>query len=280
MGVAKKAKKSRWKLGRVPFTLGPKLSHPKRVAAAIAEWNQKTNIVLFPRRPKVDKNYVEFRDATECKSHVGRKGGKQTVDLASKCSKTAIMHEIGHALGMYHEHQRPDRNNFVTVLLQNVKKGKERNFTLLRRSSIVLIGKYDFRSIMHYPGKAHAKGADPTLVAPGGETLNSSTSPTADDIAMVDLLYPVKAIRPLARKDYATRVITVVAKESGYPAKSIKESSSLAIDLGMNDQQKGKMARELGDIARLTNPFAVVRIGIVEKKKKVKDLIDLVEQVA
>jgi hypothetical protein len=37
--------------------------------------------------------------------------------------KGVILHELVHTIGFYHEHQRPDRDQFINVLLQNVQAG-------------------------------------------------------------------------------------------------------------------------------------------------------------
>lgn len=34
-----------------------------------------------------------------------------------------MIHELGHAIGFNHEHQRPDRDDFILVHLDNINPG-------------------------------------------------------------------------------------------------------------------------------------------------------------
>ena len=58
---------------------------------------------------------------------LGDKPGAQTVAIGEYgcLYDFLIIHETLHALGFFHEHQRPDRDNYVTILLENVVKGKQ-----------------------------------------------------------------------------------------------------------------------------------------------------------
>ncbi|KAI6224739.1 Metalloendopeptidase [Aphelenchoides besseyi] len=63
-----------------------------------------------------------------------------------------------HALGVEHEHQRPDRDNYITVRYENVEAGRHSNFEKLSKKYITTKGlSYDYNSIMHYDSRAFGR---------------------------------------------------------------------------------------------------------------------------
>ena len=65
-----------------------------------------------------------------------------------------IAHEIGHAVGFWHEQSRPDRDGYVTVHRGNIATGKLYNFqTRTWREIVALDVPYDLGSSMHYGAK-------------------------------------------------------------------------------------------------------------------------------
>ncbi|KAF4513876.1 UNVERIFIED_CONTAM: hypothetical protein B566_EDAN017425, partial [Ephemera danica] len=61
------------------------------------------------------------------------------------------IHEFMHVLGIFHEHVRADRDDYVKIGWRNIEHGKEHNFE--RRSYSGLGEVYDYTSVMHYSSR-------------------------------------------------------------------------------------------------------------------------------
>lgn len=184
-GVGIADRKFRWPKGIIPYT-SQGLVRPV-VEKAIKHWEEKTPIRFVPR--KTHKHYISFEYDGECSSFIGRQGGKQIIRLYERCSVGAAIHEIGHALGLFHEQSRSDRDNFIEVIDENIRPGKDNNFQKQIQGALDL-GSYDFDSIMHYPAKAFGVNGLTTIRVKGGQPIGQRDGLSAGDVASIKLLYP------------------------------------------------------------------------------------------
>ena len=194
-GLGAVSRDRRWSHGEVPYLVDAALEARtvRAIEAAVALWNDVSGVTLAPvppgEEPPVD--HLHFQSGPGCASWVGRQGGRQAVWVGSSCTSGSVMHEIGHALGLEHEHTRPDRDQHVRVLWDRIVAEKRHNFALAPAGTGEL-GDYDVGSIMHYGPANFSVDGRPTLEALDPEsarTMGQRDAPSAGDIAAVARLY-------------------------------------------------------------------------------------------
>jgi len=83
---------------------------------------------------------------------------KKLLDIAGLIGFSGrIVHELMHAIGFWHEQSRPDRDDHVTIIWNNIRNGKEHNFRKVHIGQANMVGPYEICSVMHYSGNAWRK---------------------------------------------------------------------------------------------------------------------------
>jgi hypothetical protein len=147
-----------WPGGVVPYDIS-KLTPAQQTLArrAMQRWmNTGAKIKFVPRTKEVE--YVNFTGNTNAgnnTSQVGFKKGVRTdINITAfwwRQQEWMPAHELGHALGFFHEHERWDRDQFVTIHYENIKPGRAFDYDWIPRTNwIVSSLPYDYHSIMHY----------------------------------------------------------------------------------------------------------------------------------
>ena len=133
--------------------------------AAMAMWANSfpgvTTVTFQPRNGQ--DGYVHFvvadpglGDGTT--DHIGYDGGTFSPNPVTITIRPSVFngshpagliaHEVGHALGLWHEQSRDDRDNYITILYANIQSGASDQFN--KQSPEAAFGPYDYLSIMHY----------------------------------------------------------------------------------------------------------------------------------
>lgn len=197
-------KRYRWKNNLVPYRFGPNVSNDVKdmVYRALDHWSEKTPMEFVYRDSNNSdqySNYVEIvDDEYACWSYVGMLDGKQLLNVHKACGFGSTVHEFGHAIGLWHEQSREDRDQYITINWDNIKNDYERNFKK-HISDGDDIGPYDYHSIMHYGSYAFSKNGQPTITPLQPVSIGQRRGLSDLDIASITGNYPEQM--PVAKLD-------------------------------------------------------------------------------
>lgn len=215
-----------WTSGTVPYAFETTGStpvtavHQRAFVDAAHEWETFANLHFVPW-DGVAANYLLVRDGGATmsggfSSGVGMAGGQQYILIGSfSWNRGTLCHEVGHVLGLVHEHQRSDRDSYVSIQLQNVIPGTEGNFTLL--PGTLNSATYDYYSVMHYARNQF------------------SASPNDPDPSKRDTIVPL-----------LPQYLDVIGKQFDRPLSSL-DRSNMAVVYGANPTPNSSIATNTRD---------------------------------
>ncbi|XP_072305329.1 low choriolytic enzyme-like [Eucyclogobius newberryi] len=175
----------------IPYVLSHKYDSTERneILRALKDFETKTCIRFMPRQRETA--YLSFEPRYGCASSLGRLGDKQLVTLQKfGCVDFGIIqHEVMHALGFYHEHNRSDRDQYVRINWENIISYFTYNFDKVDTNNLAT--PYDYSSIMHYSKDAFGKNwADTITPIPDPNVPIGQRDHMSDlDVKRINLLY-------------------------------------------------------------------------------------------
>ncbi|KAI4816928.1 hypothetical protein KUCAC02_009228 [Chaenocephalus aceratus] len=142
-----------WPDGIIPYVISGNFTGSQRAIfrQAMRHWEKHTCVTFTDRT--TEESYIVFTyRPCGCCSYVGRRGaGPQAISIGKNCDKFGIVvHELGHVIGFWHEHTRPDRDEHVSIIRDNIQPGQEYNFLKMEPGEV--------DSIMHYAKNTFSRG--------------------------------------------------------------------------------------------------------------------------
>ncbi|XP_020613836.1 astacin-like metalloendopeptidase [Orbicella faveolata] len=180
-----------WNSESIPYMLDKSLglSGRKAFQAAITEFEWNTCIRFI--RHTNEEDYIWVHRGSGCFSATGKTGGKQLLSLGKGCqTKGVVIHELLHALGMMHEHCRPDRNQFIRINANNIKPKARVEYRVLK--GYVIGEPYDYGSVMHYGFNFFSVDSKRPIIVklmPGGKQMGQRDGFSDLDLRKINKFY-------------------------------------------------------------------------------------------
>ncbi len=193
-----KPARTKWKYGIIPYCFAGDFSADEKslIRDAMNEWETNTGIHFVQDILYLENSYfiykVDSPDLNVTVSTVGYSEGNNYL-ITGDISYSHILHELGHCMGLQHEHQRLDRDLFIFIYWNNLDKVYISQFTHTS-SEIYPMEKYpyDHHSIMHYDEYSGTLN--------GGKTIDTFGHRENDDRGRISR-YDSEKIRYIYRND-------------------------------------------------------------------------------
>ncbi|GMT35293.1 hypothetical protein PFISCL1PPCAC_26590, partial [Pristionchus fissidentatus] len=211
---------------------------------------RETCIDFRPRRS--EEAYLHFVGHDQgCWSTVGRdaRQKQQWISIGDGCEIFGIVaHEMGHALGVFHQQSRPDRDNHVTIMWSRIKRSLEGNFAKAHKTDDFGLP-YDHGSVMHYgPNSFSTNPQQPTMSAKDANyflTMGNREGPSFLDVALVNKLYSCQ-----------NRCPSINCENEGYPnPRRCSECKCSSVFAGANCEKPFYGANGCGGLVTVTGDW-------------------------
>ncbi|CAD6195320.1 unnamed protein product [Caenorhabditis auriculariae] len=168
----------------------------ERVLEAMRYWSEKTCVTF--REDRRQRGNVRIFQGSGCWSYVGRQYRlfSQPLSLDVSCTHHlfVVAHELAHALGLYHEHARSDRDRYISIDYSNTNANLTFAFNKEDSSTTDNLGtSYEYGSVMHYALDQFARDASrPVIYAKDRKyerSMGNRMRATFQDILQMNLLY-------------------------------------------------------------------------------------------
>ena len=182
-----------WEDGVIPYYLSGEFSNEDLtdIEVAMASWESVCGAKFEKVTPRSGAYGIIRVSENKWYSTIGENNSSCYMHFSAEYSNIdVIIHELGHCLGLVHEHQRPDRDLYVTIVWDKIKEGKEFDFMIMDNPLYEEhLFKYDYNSIMHYPPVSFSIDGSETIISNTDEQINRKGEITEYDALKVQAIY-------------------------------------------------------------------------------------------
>ncbi len=154
-----------WPGGIVPYRFDTNYvvttTESNAIVSGLREWELAANVKFVPYTNQA--NYVRLQFTNDGSGTGYYLSGAPATMMLHGLARGLMCHEAGHLFGLQHEHQRNDRNNYITVNYANVLGGTNGESAFTIDTNSTSFGAYDLVSVMHYGPDTFTNGLGDAL---------------------------------------------------------------------------------------------------------------------
>jgi choriolysin L len=128
---AMKMEQYKWPNGVIPYEISEEYSarEIQSIYKAIQSFHSETCVRFIPKNLANQVESIRFVKGPGCGAQVGFRKNRtepMAVMYDTLCLRMpgAVQHEMFHVVGLFHEHNRPDRDEYLDIFYENVEERK------------------------------------------------------------------------------------------------------------------------------------------------------------
>lgn len=180
----------------VGFAIDSTINSPSNIRNALRYIEGQTCIRFSEVASNSTAIRITYTTGSSCTAYVGRSDYNSTpITLTSDCLSQFgdLVYYTVQTLGMWHQSQRPDRDDYITINTNNTDPSHVADFTKLNSNDLVTYGlPYDLASIQHFPGKVFTKNGDFTILTKDPlyeQTIGQRVQLSFQDAKLLNIMY-------------------------------------------------------------------------------------------
>lgn len=182
----------KWPGGVIFYEWGSNMTYSKKelIKSAMKQWEEKCPIMFVEYTPgENQKCLVDITIGRGNLSNVGMTGTEQTLQIDQGGSIHDALHLLGHSIGLFNEHCRKDRDNYIILNTTNIKPEKRQEYAKISYDvdDALTKGEFDFFSVMLDPSNVGSDIAIDTSIPIWTKKSNGSTFPSNKTLSNLDI---------------------------------------------------------------------------------------------